>query len=79
MTTPTIDEKCYELASWWLEDASYRHLSSDDNAQALGSVIQRAIDDWIDDANENYDGAPYCNAGHKSAASCDCGPIADNE
>jgi hypothetical protein len=25
------------------------------------------------------DGAPYCSAGHRTKASCDCGPIASNE
>lgn len=25
------------------------------------------------------DGAPYCSYGHKTKASCDCGPIAENE
>lgn len=25
------------------------------------------------------DGAPYCSYGHKTKASCDCEPIADNE
>jgi hypothetical protein len=30
-------------------------------------------------ALDDYDGAPYCPAGHRTKASCDCGDIADNE
>jgi hypothetical protein len=30
-------------------------------------------------ADPNYDGAPYCSYGHRSAEHCDCEPIADNE
>jgi len=33
----------------------------------------------LEQINDNYDGAPYCSAGHKTKAACDCGPIADNE
>lgn len=32
-----------------------------------------------DVVDPNYDGAPYCSYGHRTKASCDCGPIADNE
>lgn len=31
------------------------------------------------EAFEPEDPTPYCSSGHKDAASCDCGPIADNE
>lgn len=48
------------------------------NAQDIGN--------WADMASAlaavrraNYDGAPYCSAGHRTKASCDCGPIAANE
>jgi hypothetical protein len=27
----------------------------------------------------DFDPTPYCSAGHPSKATCDCGPIADNE
>jgi hypothetical protein len=28
---------------------------------------------------DNYDPAPYCSYGHKTAKACDCGPIAKND
>jgi len=31
------------------------------------------------DAFEDADPTPYCSYGHKTKASCDCGPIASNE
>jgi hypothetical protein len=72
----TCDEKCYDLASAFLEDHS--HLFSHNNTEVLGGVIQKAIDEWIADANDNYDPTPYCSY-HGSKKNCDCDPIADNE
>ncbi len=33
----------------------------------------------IDEELADYDPTPYCSYGHKTKASCDCGPIAENE
>lgn len=48
----TCDEKCYELASFFLED--HQGLRSHDHANQLGGVIQKAIDEWIADAVANH-------------------------
>lgn len=38
------------------------------------------VSDVIEDLmTEAFDPAPYCSYGHRSAATCDCGPIAENE
>lgn len=77
VTAKHCDEKCWELAALFLGD--YPHLHDDKRIGELARQIQTTIDGYIDDAESNYDGAPYCSYGHKTKASCDCGPIADNE
>jgi hypothetical protein len=47
----TCDEKCYDLASAFLED--HPGLHGHDEANELGGVIQKAIDEWIADAKDN--------------------------
>lgn len=38
------------------------------------------VNDVIEDVLlDNFDPAPYCSYGHRSKATCDCGPIAENE
>lgn len=73
----TYDPKCADLAEDFLTDES--HLYTESNIDALAKAIQQAIEDWIDVARDNYDPTPYCSYGHKTKASCDCGPIAANE
>lgn len=48
----TCDEKCYDLASVFLED--HPELHSHETANHLGGVIQKAIDGWIEDAKANH-------------------------
>jgi hypothetical protein len=73
----TYDTKSFELAEHFLQDDP--GLFTDANTDELAKVIQSASEDWIGTARDNYDPTPYCSYGHKIAATCDCGPIADNE
>ena len=73
----TYDSKSYELAEHFLQDET--GLWTDENTDALAKVIQQAVEDEVERMRDNYDPTPYCSYGHKSAATCDCGPIADNE
>jgi hypothetical protein len=50
----TYDEKCYDLAASFLEDEP--HLFTEQNNVALAAAIQSAIEDWIANARDNYDG-----------------------
>lgn len=75
--TKTYDTACYDLAAHFLED--HPHLNDSDRNHDLAAALQKLVDEFIADANANYDGAPYCSYGHKTKESCDCGPIADNE
>lgn len=50
----TYDEKCYDLASAFLEDEP--GLFNHKNSNELAGVIQRAIEDYIKVARANYDG-----------------------
>jgi hypothetical protein len=77
VTTKTYDEKCYDLAAVFLGD--HPHLHQERRIAELAQQVQRTIDGYIEDAERNYDGAPYCSYGHKTKESCDCGPIASNE
>jgi hypothetical protein len=44
--TQTYDERCYELAGWFLSD--HPKISNADNRHALALVIQQAIEDEIE-------------------------------
>ena len=77
MTAKTYDSKSLELAEHFLQDET--GLNTVSNCDGLARVIQQAVEDWIETARDNYDPTPYCSAGHKDAAHCDCGPIANNE
>lgn len=77
MTAKTYDSKSLDLAEHFLQDET--GLNTVSNCEELARVIQQAVEDWIETARDNYDPTPYCSYGHKNAASCDCGPIADNE
>jgi hypothetical protein len=50
----TYDERCYELAGWFLSD--HPKISNADNRHALALVIQKAIEDEI--AYMRGDGLP---------------------
>lgn len=77
MTAKTYDLACLDLAEGFLSDHPYLYTTA--NSEALAKVIQGAIDEWIESAEDNYDPTSYCSYGHKTKASCDCGPIASNE
>lgn len=53
------------------------------NAFASFNDYCRAMDEWTASAwralDDELDPSPYCSYGHKTQASCDCGPIASNE
>jgi hypothetical protein len=51
---PTYDEKCYDLAAAFLEDEPY--LLTERNNVDLAAVIQSAIEEWLTNARDNYDG-----------------------
>lgn len=48
-------------------------------AYATRSATGKARYWWDSVSQRDVDGAPYCSYGHKNAAQCDCGPIAENE
>ena len=45
---------CYDLAAEFLEDEP--HLFNETNNVALAKAIQKAIEDWLKNARDNYDG-----------------------
>lgn len=49
----SYDEKCYELALAFLAD--HPHLNTDKRADELACEIQRVIEDWIRNENDNYE------------------------
>jgi hypothetical protein len=50
------DQKCWDLASAFLDD--HQHIHTTDNFNELADENQRTIDDFIADKLNNYDGAP---------------------
>lgn len=49
----TCDPKCWDLADDFLSD--HPHLWNDRRVNALAEVIQKAIDDFIDVEQDNYE------------------------
>lgn len=51
-------------------------LRADGNRVYLEPGVLAAFQRYVKDT---YDPTPYCSAGHRTKAQCDCGQIADNE
>ena len=53
MPTKTYDTACYTLAAMFLEDVP--HLQTDERTDALASLIQQTIEDYIAYEQNNYE------------------------
>jgi len=53
MTAKTYDSKCWDLADEFL--SGHPHLHTDKHTGSLAGYIQCAIEDYIEDANNNYE------------------------
>jgi len=53
MPTKTYDTACYTLAAMFLEDVP--HLQTDERTDALASLIQQTIEDFIAHERDNYE------------------------
>lgn len=51
----TFDSRCYDLAETFLSDVGALHLHSEARCNALAAEIQHVIEDFIADANRNYE------------------------
>ena len=69
--------KTLEALAWAFGHAS--DLTSEDLIRVLCYHCGIAFELVEKEFLRNYDPSPYCIAGHKTKASCDCGPIADND
>lgn len=58
-----------------IEEQLWEHLGDEFPHTSLG-LIEDVIEAVM---ASNTDPAPYCSYGHRSKATCDCGPIAENE
>lgn len=54
MPARTHDAKCFTLAERFLSD--HPHLDTDKRIDELASLIQSTIDEYIAEANSNYEG-----------------------
>lgn len=74
--TKTYDSKSRELAEHFLDEDFGSRANYADIVHRLALGIQQTVEDFCEDLN---DPTPWCSYGHMTKASCDCGPIADNE
>jgi hypothetical protein len=80
LASTNLTDQCVNLAESFLEsDPDNAHISTWKSAGRLAAKFKEVAEEFIKHEIDNYDPTPYCSYGHRSAASCDCGPIASNE
>lgn len=64
--------------STFVDRANLRPVVNAERVVMIGGLVKAEQVTYGDD-DEQDDPSPYCSYGHRTQASCDCGPIASNE